>query len=196
MNDQQIQTLVAYVKSLASVAPYGNGKEAIQKAQASATDDSAIELKRLQGLDQSLATAQAALASATTADDKATAQSQIDALTAESALHQDKTLGAALFNLNCARCHTLGWSYDEPRSPGSGAFGPPLYNVLEQFPNEADQIDFVTNGKKFGEKYGRQGKASGRMPFFGQVLSTDQIKSIVDYERSLSARVEQDLKKG
>lgn len=194
MNDQQIQTLVAYLKSLAAVAPYGNGKEAIAKAREKATTDADAELERLQTLDQQLATANAALDSAATDADRTSAQEQIDALTAEIALKQDKTMGAALFNLNCSRCHTIGWSYDEPQAPGSGAFGPSLYNTLEQFPNEADHIDFVTNGKKFGEKYGRQGKASGRMPFFGQVLSADQIKAIVEYERTLSARVEQQQK--
>jgi mono/diheme cytochrome c family protein len=194
MNDQQIQTLIAYLKSLAKVSPYGDGKDAIKAAREKATADAATELKRLQSLDQALATAQAAVASATTDADRTTAQQQVDALTAEIAVNQDKTMGAALFNMNCSRCHTIGWSYDEPKAPGSGAFGPSLYNTIQQFPNEADHIDFVTNGKKFGEKYGRQGKASGRMPFFGQVLSADQIKAIVDYERSLSARVEQSQK--
>ncbi|MBW8825647.1 MAG: c-type cytochrome [Acidobacteria bacterium] len=191
MNDQQIQTLIAYLKSLAGVAPYGNGKAGIKTARAKAATDGATELKRLQTLDQQLATAKASVTSATTEADQTSAQQQVDALTAEIALKQDKTMGAALFNLNCSRCHTIGWSYDQPAAPGSGAFGPPLYNTLQQFPNETDHIDFVTNGKKFGEKYGRQGKASGRMPFFGQVLSADQIKAIVEYERSLSARVEQ-----
>jgi mono/diheme cytochrome c family protein len=104
---------------------------------------------------------------------------------------QTASLGAALFNLNCARCHNLGYSYGESSAPGAGAFGPSLYNVLHQFILPADQIDFVTNGKKFGEKYGAQGKASGRMPYFGQVLTADQIKAIVTYEREL-AQQEQD----
>ena len=57
---------------------------------------------------------------------------------------------------------------------------------------EQDQIDFVTNGKKFGEKYGAQGKASGRMPYFAQELTSDQIKAIVAYERQLSAQRQQE----
>jgi mono/diheme cytochrome c family protein len=95
-------------------------------------------------------------------------------------------MGAALFNTNCARCHTAGWSFYEPEAPGIGAFGPPLTHVTGQFPNEDDQIAFITDGKKVGEKYGRQGKASGRMPFFSQLLTKQQIKAIADYERSLA----------
>ena len=94
-------------------------------------------------------------------------------------------MGAALFNTNCAQCHTGGWSFYEPESPGSGAFGPPLSNVQHQFLKPQDQIDFVTDGKKVGEKYGRQGKSSGRMPFFSQLLTSEQIEAIVEYERSL-----------
>ncbi|HUF32199.1 MAG TPA: cytochrome c [Acidimicrobiales bacterium] len=101
---------------------------------------------------------------------------------------QPATLGAALFNLHCARCHTKGWSYDEPVAPGSGAFGPPLYNVLEQFPDRQDHIDFVANGRQLGEQYGEQGQSSGRMPFFSQVLTEEQIEAIVDYERELTER--------
>jgi mono/diheme cytochrome c family protein len=64
--------------------------------------------------------------------------------------------------------------------------GPPLTNVTHQFLDPQDQIDFVTDGKKPGEKYGRQGAASGRMPFFSQLLTKEQIQAIVDYERSLA----------
>jgi mono/diheme cytochrome c family protein len=108
-------------------------------------------------------------------------------------------MGAALFNLNCARCHTLGWSYGEPEAPGAGAFGPSMANELDQFPTTRDngqpggmseeQIDWVTNGRARDEKYGRQGLSSGRMPFFGQVLTAEQIEQILAYERLLATRM-------
>jgi mono/diheme cytochrome c family protein len=101
---------------------------------------------------------------------------------------QSATLGAALFNTNCARCHTLGWSYDEPRPPGSGAMGPPLYNARNQFPSREDHIGFVTEGAQDGERYGLNGQSSGRMPYFSQVLTAEQIAAIVEYERLLNER--------
>ena len=100
-------------------------------------------------------------------------------------------MGAALFNVNCARCHTLGWSYFEPGQPGEGAFGPPLYNVLRQFPDPVEHIDFVTIGRAFGERYGQQGKASGRMPYFQNLLTPEQIEEIVEYERELAEQIEE-----
>ncbi len=105
-----------------------------------------------------------------------------------------KTLGEALFNLDlnggaysCARCHTKGWSYGNPQQSGGGAMGPNLTNgdTVRQFPNEDDHVTFVENGSVDGKKYGEQGQGSGRMPGFGQMLTTEQIQAIVEYERSL-----------
>jgi mono/diheme cytochrome c family protein len=95
--------------------------------------------------------------------------------------------GQALFNANCARCHTKGWSYGEPDLSGGGAFGPDLRegDTIRQFPSLADQLDFVTNGSDYGKAYGTRGVGTGRMPGFGHMLTADQIKAIVDYERSL-----------
>jgi mono/diheme cytochrome c family protein len=108
--------------------------------------------------------------------------------------------GAVLFRLNCARCHTKGWSYfeNEPArvdlrgvaEQGSGAFGPPLIgdSVELQFPGEAgeqEQFDWVAIGVPANDLYGQRGISSGRMPHFGQVLTDDQITKIVQYERSL-----------
>jgi mono/diheme cytochrome c family protein len=101
---------------------------------------------------------------------------------------QSASLGAALFNTNCARCHTLGWSYDEPQRPGGGAMGPSLYNATNQFPDREDQIGFVSEGAERGQRYGINGQSSGRMPYFSQVLSAEQIASIVEYERLLNER--------
>jgi mono/diheme cytochrome c family protein len=91
--------------------------------------------------------------------------------------------------MNCARCHTLGWSYDEAAAPGSGAYGPPLYNTENQFPLAEDHIAFVTNGAAFGERYGLNGQSSARMAFFGNLLDAEQIAAIVEYERELSEGV-------
>jgi len=113
--------------------------------------------------------------------------------------------GEVLFNTNCARCHTKGWSYGAPDKPGAGGqYAPNITGGAEvrQFPNEADQIDFVTNGAEYGKPYGAGGigqtagtaspsqaaipsMAGGGMPHFGGYLSPDEIKAIVEYERSL-----------
>ena len=180
MNDQQITNLIAYLHKI---------QISKKEAQDAATKAAEAERQRLLGLGDSLAAAQAKLAAATTDDDKKTAQEAIDKIQAELAYNAGvyPTAGQALFNMNCARCHTLGWSYDEPRAPGSGAYGPPLYNATSQFPDAADQVDFVTAGRKRGERYGLNGQASGRMPHFGTFLTAKQIEAIVSYERSLGS---------
>ena len=100
--------------------------------------------------------------------------------------------GEALFMVSCARCHTKGYSYGEAKLPGGGgAFGPNLRDGVElrQFPALAEglekHIEFVTEGSDFQKQYGTQGIGSGRMPGFGRLLTPEQIKQIVDYERSL-----------
>ena len=180
MNDQQITNLIAYLHKIQISA---------KDARAAATKAADTERQRLLGLGDSLAAAQAKLAAATTDVDRKTAQEAVDQIQSELAYNAGvyPTEGQALFNMNCARCHTLGWSYDEPRAPGSGAYGPPLYNASNQFPDPKDQIDFVTVGRKRGEKYGLNGQASGRMPHFGTFLTEQQIAEIVSYERSLGS---------
>jgi len=139
-----------------------------------------------------------------------------------------KSEGQALFNMgyddgfaggaySCGRCHTKGWSYQEKQADGSGAFGPPLTNVLNQFPGEnlglQQQTDFVCLGSEQGARYGQNGQGSGRMPGFcvtpevkldpdngevgveakdsgtpemGAMMTKDQVRQIVEYERSLA----------
>lgn len=92
-----------------------------------------------------------------------------------------KSEGEALFNMgyddgfaggaySCGRCHTKGWSYGEKVADGSGAFGPPLTNVIEQFPGGSlgpkEQTDFVCKGSDQGVRYGLNGQGTGRMPGF------------------------------
>jgi mono/diheme cytochrome c family protein len=100
--------------------------------------------------------------------------------------------GEALFMVSCARCHTKGYSYGDPKvMGGGGAFGPNLRDGVEQrqFPSLAEGLkkhrEFVTMGSDFQKQYGTQGIGSGRMPGFGQLLTPEQIAQIVDYERSL-----------
>ncbi len=94
-----------------------------------------------------------------------------------------------LFNAYCARCHTAGYSAGVPfeYEAGSGAWGPSLLDAraVTQFPDPADQIDFIIRGSDFGVNYGVNGLGSGRMPSFGQILSTEDIELLVKYERSL-----------
>ncbi|MHB8465593.1 MAG: c-type cytochrome [Acidimicrobiales bacterium] len=99
--------------------------------------------------------------------------------------------GEVLFDANCARCHTKGFSYGEPQQQaGGGQYGPNLTggSELRQFPAAQDQIDFVTNGVDPGKGYGTGGIMTdfgGGMPHFGVYLSPKEISEIVAYERSL-----------
>ncbi len=105
-----------------------------------------------------------------------------------------ESYGEALFNLelasgaySCARCHTQGWSWGDTGVPGQGAFGWNLTggSVNAHFPNESEMVSFIENGSVFGQRYGRQGQGSGRMPGFGSLLTDEQIQAIVEYVRSL-----------
>jgi mono/diheme cytochrome c family protein len=162
MNEQQIDNLIAYMHKITISE---------EKARLLFGD----ELDELNGVlaDESASE-----------EEKADAQAEIDSLMAR-AERDTSVEGEALFNLNCARCHTKGWSYGQPEAPGSGAYGPPLYNTVDQFPNVEDHYDFVANGRQRGEQYGQQGQASGRMPYFANILTEDQINAIIEFERSL-----------
>jgi mono/diheme cytochrome c family protein len=176
MNDQQISNLIRYLHSI-EIKP--------EQAREQMAEDVLEEKAALLGLDDELAALEEELGAAESDADKEDVQAEIDDLLAEIA--DDSSIeGEALFNMNCARCHTQGWSYDEPTEAGGGAFGPPLYNVEEQFPDVEDHIDFVTNGRLKGARYGQMGQATGRMPYFVNLLTEEQIAAIVEYERSLA----------
>ena len=101
-------------------------------------------------------------------------------------------LGEYLFEQNCARCPTLYASatHDslEQGEPGGGAFGPALTSagLEQQFPDQEDQIEFISNGSQANAGYGTRGVGSGRMPGFGLLLTERQLDAIVYYERSLA----------
>lgn len=104
--------------------------------------------------------------------------------------------GQLLFESNCARCHTKGWSFFNPAdsrvalpsAQGTGAFGPSLIDVKNQFVDPKDQITFIGNGSAYQVAYGSRGIGSGRMAGFntlsGPILDEAQISAIVDYERN------------
>jgi mono/diheme cytochrome c family protein len=98
------------------------------------------------------------------------------------------TDGKALFDGYCARCHTQGYSYGEPGvEGGGGSLGFSLVDgaTKRRFPDIASHVEWVTNTAEFGKAYGIGGISHGVMPHFGDLLSADQIKAIVDYERTL-----------
>jgi mono/diheme cytochrome c family protein len=123
---------------------------------------------------------------------QAAVQAEADQLVKEG---KYKTIGEALFNndlnggaYSCARCHTQGWSYGDPKLSGGGsALGPNLTNgdTVRQFPSVDAHVAFVQAGSENGKKYGQQGQGSGRMPAFGQLLTQAQVQAIVQYERGL-----------
>jgi mono/diheme cytochrome c family protein len=101
----------------------------------------------------------------------------------------DARFAVGLFNAYCARCHTGGYSAGPSfeQGAGSGAWAPALFDgrTLIQFPDAADQKSFIITGSQNAAGYGVNGIGSGRMPGFGNVLSSEQIDLIVQYERSM-----------
>ena len=199
-NEQAVSDLVAYLKSI-QISPTA--------ARAQATKKVAEFKKSMAGQEataqKNLATAQAALATAVTDAQRQLYKSQIDAAQegitrsrAYDAQVQQMSQGELLFNVECARCHTKGWSTLEPANgfvpmpsqPGSGAFGPALRDgsVLDQFPGstgKSKQYDWVSVNIEANKGYGVRGISSGRMAHFGNILSKQQIDAIIEYERSL-----------
>jgi mono/diheme cytochrome c family protein len=149
MNDQQIDDLVSYIRSI-QLSPAQAAKDWADRAALTAKSEKKVD-----------------------------------------ALGNPIIDGQVLFDTNCARCHTKGYSYGDPGPPGGGGqFAPNITNGSEirQFPSLKDQITFITTGVTFGKGYGTGGIGQiggGGMPHFGAYLSQDDIRAIVDYERSL-----------
>ncbi|MGA7281989.1 MAG: c-type cytochrome, partial [Acidimicrobiia bacterium] len=99
-----------------------------------------------------------------------------------------------LFNSNCARCHTAGYSAGVPftKETGSGGFGPALWDGRptvqfgEPAPLAQDDllIQFLTRGSEAQTPYGLNGFGSGRMPAFGAILSEADIELLAKYLRA------------
>lgn len=206
-NDQAISDIVAYLKSI-QVSP----------AQASArvqSDIAALQDEATSGVDIAkgrLKDAQTERAAAETAPARIVAEVKV--IAAETAVKRAENYlaeversseGELLFMTQCARCHTTGWSYNEPSDPlvplpgpqGGGAFGPSLRAgaVTEQFPGNPfsdpntpgyiKQYAWVAEGVEANKGYGVRGISSGRMPHFGQIFTKGQLDAVITFERGL-----------
>lgn len=162
MNDQQIETLISYLRSIQ-----------IPREDCAEGEDP-------------LTCSTGHLPAATQADIDTRAHQLMDdnGWTYGEALFNLDLAGGGF---SCARCHTPGWSWGDPGEPGSGGLGWNLTGgaVNEHFPLEQDMYDFVANGSVLGAKYGIQGQGSGRMPGFGSLLTEEQLQAVVEYVRSL-----------
>jgi mono/diheme cytochrome c family protein len=70
--------------------------------------------------------------------------------------------GPQIYRAICATCHGRD---------GAGFVGPSLYDVATKYPDVADQVAIVTNGR-------------AQMPGFAGRLSPDQINRVVEYTRA------------
>ncbi|MEP7204253.1 MAG: c-type cytochrome [Ilumatobacteraceae bacterium] len=183
MNSQQIETIIAYIRSI-QLEP-----ESCLTEPAFPTVSALTDLKTLKICDGGILPEKTR-----TAIDKSATQAAQTLVDAGKYGSVAEAMGEALFNLDinsgaysCARCHTEGWSYGSPEVPGQGAFGWNLTggSTASHFPSEQDMINFIKNGSEVGQRYGKQAQGSGRMPGFGSLLTDEQIKAIVEYVRSL-----------
>lgn len=107
---------------------------------------------------------------------------------------EDAMQAVGIFNANCARCHTAGFSAGVPYTEevGSGGFGPALWDgrPVVQFgeatenPEDDLLLQFLVRGSESETPYGINGFGSGRMPAFGAILSADDIELLAHYLRS------------
>jgi mono/diheme cytochrome c family protein len=98
-----------------------------------------------------------------------------------------------LFNSNCARCHTAGFSAGVPytEEAGSGGFGPALWDgrPTVQFGDATEDpaddllVNFLIRGSEAQTPYGINGFGSGRMPAFGAIMSEADIELLAAYLR-------------
>jgi len=72
------------------------------------------------------------------------------------------TSGVGIYKANCATCHG---------SSGQGFVGPSLAGTVAKYPNVADEIAVVTNGRN-------------EMPAWGGRLTPEQIATVVGYTRN------------
>lgn len=214
-NAQSISDLVAYLRSIQ-----------LTPAQAQARSDEQLETWRTQP-ETLLEDAEAALAEAETALEQARADAEAAAIAdAEAAVEarerglawardwsarrQGVSDGQLLYELNCARCHTPGWSVFDPNTDptnrdrpwppdivlgeagGGGVLGFSLRDGAPERrfgPGDEDSeafaahAEFIAAGSERNVPYGIGGIGNGRMPGFGDLLTDEQIAAIVEYER-------------
>jgi mono/diheme cytochrome c family protein len=92
--------------------------------------------------------------------------------------------GKEIFAQKCAACHGPN---------GEGGVGRPLNKnnattLLQDFPDAAAQVEFVTKGNQaFPQGWGANSNPpKGVMPAFGNSLSPEEIRAVVQFERSLA----------
>lgn len=199
-NTQAVSDLVAYLQSI-QVTPAKARAQAAKKIK----DFKAFAKGQTKTARDALATAQEKLATAVTPAQKELYQGKVDAAQEGITRSQEfatqvakMSEGELLFDTQCARCHTKGWSTLEPSNgfvpmpglTGGGAFGPNLRDgsTTSQFPGDTGtqkQYDWVATGVEPNKGYGVRGISSGRMPHFGQILTKRQIEAVIEFERSL-----------
>ncbi|NND83700.1 MAG: c-type cytochrome [Acidimicrobiia bacterium] len=91
-----------------------------------------------------------------------------------------------LFNANCSRCHTTGYSAGPAFQGliGGGGFGPSLLppRARIQFNDDPALLtSFLVVGSEEGQPYGVNGIGRGYMPGFGGVLSQADIDLLTTY---------------
>lgn len=102
------------------------------------------------------------------------------------------TRAIGVYQANCARCHTSGYSEGPAftQEAGSGGFGPALWegrpNV--QFLDAESMKDFIANGSEIGKGYGVNGIGRGYMPGFGAVLTGEDLDLVIEYLRGETLR--------
>ncbi len=214
LNEQSIQDLVNYIESIKTTPQKAQAEAAAALAQVRTDAREAVEGRTVNGqhqpgkreLLQEARAELAALPATATAAQRLeaqravdTAQQELDAAVAWNTQMQSASDGQILFQNNCARCHTKGWSTWDPANPlsapmpgpmGGGAYGPNLRSgqVNRQFPppdGDAKLESWITEGAERDAGYGARGIASGRMPHFGAVLTKAQIEAIMAYIRTL-----------
>lgn len=86
--------------------------------------------------------------------------------------------GDQIFTQLCVACHGV---------TGAGGTGPAMRggSTEAQFPNIDDHIAFVRQGSQAGQTYGVSGVGTGAMPPWQGTLTDEQIRAVVEYERSL-----------
>lgn len=204
-NDQSINDLVAYITSrqfsvtkarkqsdAALAAWAGQPAQQLKDAQTAVTDKEKAQRKVQSD-------------SKATVDDRLAAQNAVEEARTALARAQDwverrakVSQGQLLFEVNCARCHTLGWSIFNPETqkpenvvgqPGGGAYGPDLGEEKQRFTDgtEGTGVDaqeaFISLGSDLNKPYGNNGVGNGKMPGFAGMLTKKQIAAIVRYER-------------
>ncbi len=228
-NEQSINDLVAYIKSIQLTPEEAKAEAAKALEEAKAQPAAAVKTAR-----DELAKARQAQRDAvanlrkvnadpdSTPKDKREAQIAVDEAPANIEAAQEAldwalawqrfranvSDGQLLFEINCARCHTKGWSAFDPTQVngtqilgppgGQGTIGPNLRNGAEvrRFPGQTgfdDHVAFVGAGSNANEQYGQNGEGTGKMPGFGNMLTQDMIEEIVRYERGVIDSTDYDV---